>query len=292
MVDLKFTIHPLFFIFGLYFAFIGKVFSFLIYTLVAVMHELGHFFASSKLGYKLNKITLMPYGAIIKGDVSNLKYKDECKIALAGPFINLTTALVFVSLWWFIPEIYAFTDLIVYASVSLAIINLLPCYPLDGGRFLFATLALFLSRKKAKLIVKILGLIFASLLLILFIYSLFTVPNISILFFSLFMFFGVFGGSNQNSYIRSYVDYSARLDKKPKVVKKIAINEDNLVKDLFTLIDNNFYYEIIIIFNSGYTITLNHNEVLSLLLEDNIYLPIKESLFLQNYKQIKTPNVN
>ena len=173
MADLKISIHPLFFIFGLYFAFIGKVFSFLICTIVALEHELGHFFASSKLGYKLNKITLMPYGAIIKGDDINLKYKDECKIALAGPIINLITALIFTALWWFIPDTYAYTDLIVFTSVTLAVINLLPCYPLDGGRFLLATLSLFTTRKKARTIVSIISLVFALLLFFLFIYSLF-----------------------------------------------------------------------------------------------------------------------
>ena len=282
MVDLKFTIHPLFFIFGLYFAFIGKVFSFIICTLVAILHELGHFFASSKLGYKLNKITLMPYGAIIKGDITELKYADECKIALAGPFINLLIACVFMAFWWFIPEVYAFSDLIVFSSISLAVINLLPCYPLDGGRFLYATLALVFSRKKAKLIVKIIGFIFASLLLLTFIYSLFTTPNISILFFSLFMFFGVFGGSKENAYIKTYSDFNTSLDKKPRIVKKIVVSEDSIIKDLFLIIDNNFYYEIKVIFSSGYSVNLNHDEVIKILVEENIYLKIKESKFVKN----------
>ncbi len=289
MVDLKFTIHPLFFIFGLYFAFIGKVFSFIICTLVAILHELGHFFASSKLGYKLNKITLMPYGAIIKGDISDLKYADECKIALAGPLINLLTACVFMALWWFIPEVYAFSDLIVFTSISLAVINLLPCYPLDGGRFLYATLALLFSRKKAKLIVKIIGVVFASLLFLIFVYSLFTTPNITILFFSLFMFFGVFGASKENAYIKTYSNFNALLDKKPRLVKKIVVNEDTIIKDLFLIIDNNFYYEIKVVFNNHYEINLNHGEVIKILVEENIYLPIKDSKFVKNLNVAKTP---
>ena len=185
MADLKFKIHPLFFVFGLYFALIGKVFSFLIFTLVALEHELGHFFASQKLGYKLNKITLLPYGAIIKGDLLGLKYKDECKIALAGPLINFYTALLFIALWWIFPSLYTYTDVIVFASVSLAVINLLPCYPLDGGRFLYATLSIYFSRKTAKLVVNILGITLSLILMGLFVYSIFTSLNITILFFSL-----------------------------------------------------------------------------------------------------------
>lgn len=286
MVDLKISIHPLFFIFGLYFAFIGKVFSFLICTLVALTHELGHYFASSKLGYKLNKITLMPYGAIIKGDAVNLKYVDECKIALAGPLINLLTALIFTALWWFIPDTYAYTDLVVFTSVTLAVINLIPCYPLDGGRFLLATLSLFITRKKAKRAVNIISFIFACLLFALFIYSLFTTPNITILFFSLFMFFGVFGVNNDNSYIKSYTSFIINSDK-PKLVRKIAVSEDTVIKELFLIIDNNFYYEIeVLLKNSNYSITLNNNEVINMLIEENIYLKIKETNIFKNKKPL------
>ncbi len=283
MANLKISIHPLFFIFGLYFAFIGKVFSFLICTLVAIEHELGHYFASAKLGYKLNKITLMPYGAIIKGETYSLKYIDECKIALAGPLINAFTALIFVGAWWFVPNLYPYTDLIVFSSLTLAIINLLPCYPLDGGRFLLATLSLFLNRKKAKLIVKILGILFSLFLFIIFVISIFTKINITILFFSLFMLFGALGGSNENEYVKIYSSYSLKSLKKPKIIKNVAINGDALVKDLYQIIDNNFYYEIKVILNDKDFITLNNDEVISLLIEENIYTAIKECNKIKNY---------
>ena len=233
MVDLKISIHPLFYIFGLYFAFTGKVFSFIIYTLVAVLHELGHYFASLKLGYKLNKITLLPYGAIITGDDLNLSYIDECKISIAGPLINLYTSLLFVALWWFFPSLYPYTDLIVFASTSLAIINLLPCYPLDGGRFLLATLSLYFKRKTAKKIVKALGLTLSILIFILFIISIFNSLNITILFFAVFMFLGVINKNEDNSYVKVYSSFT-NTNLKSKEVKRYIINGDLMVKELYT----------------------------------------------------------
>ncbi len=276
MVNLKITIHPLFFVFGLYFALIGKVFSFIIFTLVAIIHELGHFFASLKYGYKLNKITLLPFGAIIKGDVLDLKYIDECKIALGGPFLNLVTAVFFTALWWFIPELYAYTDLIVLASLSLAFVNLLPCYPLDGGRFLYATLALKLSRKKAKLIVNILGLTLSLFLLVLFIISIFNTLNLSILFFSLFMLVGVLGGSKENSYVKAYANINYSLPKKPLIKKQIVISENSTVKDLYPLLDNNFYYEVKVLKNNGDFFVLEGEKLFEVLTAHNIYTKIKE----------------
>ena len=142
MGRVKVIIHPLFFVFGLYFAFLGKVFSFIIFTLTAVIHELGHAFVADRLGYTLNRIVLMPYGALISGDVENLSYKDECLVALGGPMLNAIIGVVFVAVWWFFPETYAYTDTAVIACFSLAVINLIPAYPLDGGRLLLATLSL------------------------------------------------------------------------------------------------------------------------------------------------------
>ena len=283
MAFLKFKIHPLFFVFGLYFALTGKVFSFLIFTLVALEHELGHFFASQKLGYKLDTITLLPYGAIIKGDLTGLKYKDECSIAIAGPLINIYTALLFVALWWIFPALYTYTDIIVFASVSLAVINLLPCYPLDGGRFLYATLSIYFSRKTAKLVVNTLGVVLSLLLLGLFIYSLFTTPNITILFFSLFMLVGVFGGKTENSYIKTYSSFNLNNDKKPKEIKSFYVNENAIIKDLFLVFDNNYYYQIKLKVDDK-TITIENDELIAILSEENIYLPIKESKIVKKQR--------
>ena len=276
MVNLKITVHPLFFVFGLYFALIGKVFSFIIFTLVAVIHELGHFFASLKLGYKLNKITLLPFGAIIKGDILDLRYIDECKIALGGPLLNIVTALFFTALWWLIPSLYAFTDLVVLASLSIAVINLLPCYPLDGGRFLFATLSLKLSRKRAKFIVNLLGIILSLFLLVLFIISIFNEVNYSILFFSIFMLVGVFGGSKENAYVKAYSNLSYSLPNKPLIKRQIVVNGNLLVKDLFPILDNNYYYEIKVLLDDKNFYVLEGTKLFNLLTSSSVYSKIKD----------------
>lgn len=254
MVDLKLRIHPLFFIFGLYFAFIGKVFSFLICTLTACLHELGHYFVSLKCGYKLNRITLMPYGAIISGDTFGLSYKDECKITLAGPMMNLFILVFFVALWWVFPETYAYTDTVVFANGIMLIINLLPCFPLDGGRFLYATLRLKFKRKTAERIVKGLGILFAVCLLVLFVISCFIKVNFTILFFSAFMFVGVFSKNEKDKYIRILSDYSYTELKKPKFVKKVAVCSESKINALYSLIDTSYFYELEIVDSKGYTV--------------------------------------
>ena len=56
-------LHPLFFATGLVYCFTGELFSFLLSCVVALQHECAHAFAAAKLGYKLNAVVLMPYGA-------------------------------------------------------------------------------------------------------------------------------------------------------------------------------------------------------------------------------------
>ena len=80
MDGLKLSVHPLFYAFGLYYAVTGKILAFIIYTLSAVIHEIGHSVVASKSGYRLNRITLMPFGAVVKGDIDGLKLKDEIKM--------------------------------------------------------------------------------------------------------------------------------------------------------------------------------------------------------------------
>ena len=129
MGGIKLNVHPLFFLFGFYYALTGKVFVFIIYTVTAVVHELGHSFAAAGAGYRLNRITLMPFGAVVRGDIDGLKFSDEIKIALAGPLLNLAIGLLFVAIWWIYPESYAFTDIVAEANFSLALVNFLPIFP-------------------------------------------------------------------------------------------------------------------------------------------------------------------
>ena len=145
-----FRLHPLFLIVGVWYAFTGELFLFLLSALVAVQHECAHAFAAYKLGYKLNAIVLMPFGAVIDGDMKGISFKDEIYVALCGPFCNLITAVFFVALWWFIPTMYAFTDTVFYASLSIALVNFLPAYPLDGGRVLYCLLVNTFSKTQTE----------------------------------------------------------------------------------------------------------------------------------------------
>ncbi len=272
MAKLRISIHPLFFIFGLYFAFIGKVFSFLVFTLTALIHEFGHYISSSKLGYEMQSIVLMPYGALLYGDTDSLSYKDECRIALGGPLINFIITIFFVALWWLFPSLYPYTELVVIANVCLCVINLLPCYPLDGGRFLMSSLCLFIDKNKAEKIVRSLGVILSFFIFSLFIYSIFTTLNVTILFFAIFVFIGAISKSEKNKYVKIFNALSPLKLSVPKHIKKIAVNENAKIKDLYRFLDSNYIFEVEIYSTDGiYLKTIKSNALYTLISSSSPY---------------------
>lgn len=244
MGGIKLKIHPLFYPFGLYYAFTGRIMVFIVCTVTAVVHELGHSIVAGEKGYKLNKITLMPFGAVVSGDLENLDFKDEIAIALAGPLVNLFVALFFTAFWWIVPETYAYTQIAVESCLSMALINCLPAYPLDGGRVLFAFLAVKTGRKRADKICAISGVVFSILIFALFVVTIFNTVNFSVLFFALFVFFGAVSREKDVGYIRIYNGVNEKKLKKGVTVKKIAVEKGIEVKRLLSLLDQDCINEV------------------------------------------------
>ena len=278
MGGVSLTVHPLFFIFGFYYAFVGRFFEFAVYTITAVVHELGHSFAAAKSGCRLNKITLMPFGAVVKGDIDGLKLSDQTKIALAGPITNLAIGLSFVALWWIFPETYAFTDIAAEANLSMAAINCLPIFPLDGGRVLGSTLTRALGKKRASAACSVVSIIFCLVLTGAFIYSAFNELNLSLLFFCLFVFFGTFGKAKENKYVRLYSSFSPTRLKNGLEVKRVAIDRSVIVKKVIGLLDENRLNEIDVYDGAKKIATLSCERTISLVEKGDLYSPIGEYL--------------
>ena len=236
------SLHPLFVVVGLIYALQGDLFLFLLNCLVALQHELAHAFASAKLGYTMRKIVLMPFGAVLEGDLSGISLKDEITVALYGPLCNLFTALLFGAIWWFHPTVYAFTDTVYYVSLSVALVNLLPAYPLDGGRVLRAVLTrsfaksnpdVLRAEQKAYTVCKAVSLIFGTILVAVGL-SLFFLKkcNISLPIFGLFLWISALSVSHVSSYEK--VNFSSKTALKKGVeVRHVAVDEERTLKDVF-----------------------------------------------------------
>ena len=157
MAGLKFRILKSFWLLLAFSLFIRQAYIFGLYTLSVLIHESAHYFVAKKCGYKCNCIAVSAFGAVLYGEFDSVDNRDGVKIALAGPAANAVCALVFVALWWMFPALYVFSQPFVAANVSLCLINLLPAYPLDGGRVFVSLLSAKTDYAKALKVSKILS---------------------------------------------------------------------------------------------------------------------------------------
>ena len=131
------------------------LFVLLIFTCV-LLHELGHAIVARRFGVETRDITLYPFGGVAS-ITSQPGPLGELLISLAGPLVNVIIALL-VYPWVTLPDFTKATAPEVslgarffLTNVALAVFNLLPALPMDGGRVLRATLTL-LQVKQATLI--------------------------------------------------------------------------------------------------------------------------------------------
>lgn len=126
-IDLKIII------FLIIFYFTNQLRIYLIIMFFCILHEIGHLISGLILKMKLEKIEIMPFGLSISFymDFNNSKIKDII-VALAGP----TTSLVLAILCRDINLVYITTQEAVYSNLLILLFNLIPLYPLDGGRII------------------------------------------------------------------------------------------------------------------------------------------------------------
>jgi Zn-dependent protease/predicted transcriptional regulator len=151
---------------------IGLAFTLAIFGMV-VLHELGHALVARKFGVRTRDITLLPIGGVARMERIPRRPAHELWISLAGPAVNAVLAVILFSVLAVqrTPEQddvrlmeMGFVARLAWANVALALFNLLPAFPMDGGRVLRAILALQVDPLRATDIAVVIGKIFAVLM--------------------------------------------------------------------------------------------------------------------------------
>ena len=152
---MKFKIDLKIFLITFLFFMTSQIKIYITMMICAILHELGHLIMGIILGMKPEKLEIIPIGIRIRFKLNikdiNKKVKKANKleikkilIAIAGPAINIL--LIIISATTKINIIAKIN--FIYANLLLAIINLVPIYPLDGGRILKGIITIFKGKQK------------------------------------------------------------------------------------------------------------------------------------------------
>jgi len=224
------------------------------------LHELGHALAARRYGIKTKDITLYPIGGVASLEKMPDKPKQELVVALAGPAVNFIIALFLSPLILnsdltatqssniLIIDAHNFLPMMGMLNITLAVFNLLPAFPMDGGRVLRALLAMKLGRVNATKIAAGIGKLLAFGFIIMGFYS-----NPFLIFIGLFVIFGASAEEQMVTTQAMLVSVTAKnammtnyitLEKNEPISKAIELLLDGQAKS-FLVTDNGAPFGII-----------------------------------------------
>lgn len=145
ILGIDLSLHPLFVIIMLFSVLTGQFLELLTLFTIVLIHEIGHVVAALLVGVTVKSVQLLPFGGVaVIEDHGRLTASREIGIALAGPLQNGIMIVMALGLQQAGYGNQEFLMYFINANAIIALFNLLPILPLDGGKVLQATVSLFL----------------------------------------------------------------------------------------------------------------------------------------------------
>ncbi|TVR76713.1 MAG: site-2 protease family protein [Chitinophagaceae bacterium] len=200
-------------------------------------HEYGHALAARRYGIQTKHITLLPIGGVASLEEMPENPKQELVVAIAGPLVNVVIALILFLGLYFTGNLYFDAEQIelgylnfqnfflglMAVNIILVVFNMIPAFPMDGGRVFRALLTFKMGRIKATNIAALLGQITAFFFVILGLFY-----NPFMIFIGIFVFLGAQAEANQVKTKGLLQDYTVReimMTKLPIVQTSQTISE-------------------------------------------------------------------
>lgn len=231
--------HRTYFVMALGFVLTGHYLNLIIFTSLIIIHELGHYLVAILNNFNVEKIIIYPYGGLTK--ISDMLNRDICEELLIATSGIITQYLFFL----FVLTLYKNSIIREYTynlynlyNNQMIFFNLLPIYPLDGGKILNLILYKYFSYNKANILTIIISI---TIIFIIVLSSIYTnsYSNIMIMIL-LFTYIYKFYINRKYLYRRFLLERYLYNIEYPKI--KIINNINNMYKNKTHLINTNNTY--------------------------------------------------
>lgn len=246
-----------------------------------VLHELGHALTAKTFGIRTLNIILLPIGGIAQMKKMPEKPSQELLIAFAGPAVNVAIAgllYIAVLLLGLAPAVDVqmnisssnFIFLLFSANLILAVFNLIPAFPMDGGRVLRAILAFNMNRDKATRIAAYIGQFIAVAFIFLGLFY-----NPLLILIGLFVFLGA---QMEAEFVHSGFLLRSYKMKDVLLTKYYSLGTEKTVDDAVKILLSVQAKDFLVIDQGNVKGTLSRNDIIKALSEKGGSTPLSEAM--------------
>ncbi len=235
-----------------------------------ILHELGHVLTAKKFGVKTKNILLLPIGGVATLEKMPEKPAQELWIALAGPAVNVVIAMLLFFIvpvrsyfnfdsivleeMLYEPTLQNFLFYLFIANVMLVVFNMIPAFPMDGGRVLRALLSFKLGRVTATNIATNIG---QGLAFIFFVLGLFFNPFLILI--ALFIFFGAYG---ENQMVKQGDLLKGHIVKEATLTNITKLQANNNLEEVIDILLTGTEKDFVVIENQKIIGILTQNDII------------------------------
>ncbi|MDD3243664.1 MAG: M50 family metallopeptidase [Eubacteriales bacterium] len=250
------AIHPLFAATLAVAALTGFGSVFLLSFAVVLVHELCHCAVAAALRYEVRRIDLLPFGGVAQMEgLGEGKPMDEGLIAMGGPAGNvlLMTFALSVNHFWPLPS--DFLQLFVGVNFMMAGLNLLPAWPLDGGRILRALLMKRCGPRRAVRVCAVCGMVLSGLLCAYGVWGMAAgVCNVSVFLVAAFLAIGAGDAYRKAAFTLGEVAKGTR--RETRSVNHLAARQDAPLREVVASFVPGMYNMVSVLDESGQEVAL------------------------------------
>ncbi|MBB6445880.1 stage IV sporulation protein FB [Bacillus benzoevorans] len=256
-------IHPLLWLMIALAIVTGHFIDLSLFLMIVMIHELGHAVAASFLSWRIKRISLLPFGGVAEMDEhGNRPIKEEAIVILAGPLQHIWLmglSFLLFQFSWIPAELY---QKFIEFNIMVLIFNLLPIWPLDGGKLIYLWRCLkepFPLAHRSTMAISAIGLLLFTLLVIAL-----QPFNLNMWVIIAFLSFSLYFEWKQSRFVfvRFLLEryYGKKIDF--QVLKQIHVSEDESILRVLQKFQRGYKHLIIIEKDDNESVQLDENEIL------------------------------